>query len=69
LTKFVTSVKLNAFVYGREDTTKIVLKAHNLDQPFPGIINEQNFTLCSEAGGRYLCHITPEKHLGERKSS
>jgi len=69
LTKFVRSVKLNAFVYGREDTTKIVLEAHNSDQRFPGIINEQNFTLCSEADGRHLCHITPEEHLLERKSS
>jgi hypothetical protein len=49
------------FFDGREDTTIVMLKADISDHQFPSIIKEQHYTVCSEPGGRYLYHFTPEK--------
>src|SRR6218665_120153 len=46
---------------GREDATKIMLKADNSYQQFPSTIKEQHYLVCSEPDGRYLYHFKPEK--------
>ena len=49
------------FFDGRQDTTKVMLKADNSDRQFPSIIKEEHYSVCSEPGGRYLYHFTPKK--------
>lgn len=49
------------FFDGRADATKVLLKAENSNQQFPSVITEQHYSICTEPGGRYLYHFTPEK--------
>lgn len=55
------------FFDGREDVTKIMLKADNSNQQFPSIIKELHYSVCSEPGGRYLYHFTPVKGIRKEK--
>jgi hypothetical protein len=55
------------FFDGRQDSTKVLLQADNSSHQFPSIVKEEHYTVCSEPGGRYLCHFTPEKDLTKRK--
>ena len=48
------------FFDGRQDMTKVMLKAEESDRQFPGLIKEEHYAVCSEPGGRYLFHFTPE---------
>uniref|UniRef100_A0A2D4JZW6 Uncharacterized protein n=1 Tax=Micrurus paraensis TaxID=1970185 RepID=A0A2D4JZW6_9SAUR len=42
------------------DATKVMLKTKKSDQQFPSTIKEL-YSLCSEPGGSYVYHFTPEK--------
>lgn len=53
----------------RKDSTKVLLKADNSSHQFPSIVKEEHYTVCSEPGGRYLCHFTPKKDVTKRKSA
>src|SRR6218665_1732188 len=54
---------------GREDATKVMLKADNSDQQFPNTMKEQHYSACSEPGGRYLYHFKPVKGSKREKSA
>src|SRR5678815_5080618 len=50
-----------------KDSTKVLLQADSSSHQFPSIVKEEHYTVCSEPGGRYLCHFIPEKDLTKRK--
>ena len=36
-------------------------------QKFPGLIKEEHYSVCSEPGGQYLFHFTPEEASQQKK--
>lgn len=49
------------FFDGRRDDTKVFVKVGDADKLFPAMVKEEHYTCCSEPGGKYLWHFTPEK--------
>ena len=45
---------------GRKDITKVMLETDDSSQNFPGSVKEEHYSMCSEPGGEYLTHFTPE---------
>ena len=54
---------------GSKDTTKVFLKGD--DNKFhPGEIKEEHYSICSEPGSEYLCHLTLDKDdRGDQKAA
>ena len=52
---------------GRKDNTNVLLEIEGNKQKFPGMIKEEHYTVCSEPGGKYLFHFTPEEASKQRK--
>ena len=46
-----------------------MMKADDSDRKFPSIIKEEHYSMCSEPGGRYLYHFTPEKGSKRKKTA
>ena len=44
-----------------------MLKVDSYDRCFPSIMKKEHYSVCSEPGGRYLCHFTPQKDLNKKK--
>ncbi|XP_076035029.1 uncharacterized protein LOC143021446 [Oratosquilla oratoria] len=43
------------------DNTKVFMKVGDSAKLFPAMVKEEHYTCCSEPGGKYLWHFTPEK--------
>ena len=52
---------------GRMDETKVMLEVEAINRKFPGLIKEEHYTVCSEPGGRFLFHFTPEAEVEGKK--
>ena len=44
-----------------------MLKVDSYDRCFPSIMKKEHYSVCSEPGGRYLCHFSPEKNVNKKK--
>lgn len=52
---------------GRMDETKVMLEVEGVSRKFPGLVKEEHYTVCSEPGGRFLFHFTPETEVEGKK--
>ena len=60
--------KINCIFFdGRQDATKVMLQAEDSDRQFPSMVKEEHYAVCSEPGGQYLFHFTPESASKTKK--
>lgn len=52
---------------GRKDDTKTQFEVEGSSKKFPGLIQEEHYSVCSEPGGKYLFHFVPEEASKKRK--
>ena len=52
---------------GRKDDTTVLMEIEGSKQKFSGVIKEEHNSVCSEPGGQYLFHFTPEEASQQRK--
>ena len=55
------------FFDGRRDDTKVMLEMEGTTRVFPGMVKEEHYSVCSEPGGKYLWHFTPEEATVKKK--
>lgn len=52
---------------GKIDETKVMHEVEGINRKFPCLIKEEHYTVCSEPGGEFLFHFTPETEVEGKK--